>query len=272
MPTEVPFRLQLAGGTAEQHEFQAYDGYMALAGMARTLSLAANYAETGKIRQRGDYEGRHAVIGSAIRPGSIIVDLTVFLQNTPSEIFGYGAIATAPFFYDLVRRVIARNLGQPTDDTSAITELISKRSGELETLVAINEAPIRQAHGIVGHGISSMQIVGGSNVLNTFNAETKEYVSGNVEDSRPHEAWFSVASFNANSGYGSVYDQSLGRTVPFKMKREVVRNYRTIFSWGLDQYTNRTGRGINATYWRILALDGTPKQYIMTSAIKDETT
>jgi hypothetical protein len=51
----VPFRLVLTGDTADEHQFQGYDGYMALAGFAWTLSLISNYVETGKVRHRGGF-------------------------------------------------------------------------------------------------------------------------------------------------------------------------------------------------------------------------
>jgi hypothetical protein len=53
----VPFRLVLTGETADEHQFQGYDGYMALAGFAWTLSLVSNYVETGEVRHRGDFPG-----------------------------------------------------------------------------------------------------------------------------------------------------------------------------------------------------------------------
>lgn len=269
MAVIVPFRLSLSGDTADRHQFQAYDGYMALAGMARTLSLVTHYAETGKIRQKGDFEGRHAVTATAPRPGSIIVDLAVLLEAVPSQVFGVAAVAGAPFLYALVNRVLARNLGEPPSGDAVLAPILEKKAGDLEALVAVSEAAIRQAHTVIGNGATAMQIIGGANVLNTFDEDTKEYVQGTVVDEKVQKSHFSVSAFNANSGYGSVFDASLGRTVPFKMTRATLSGVRTVFSWGLDQYTNRTGLGIVATFTRELALDGRPKRYVMTGAIKD---
>jgi hypothetical protein len=271
MPAIVPYRLTLTGDTADDHQFQGYDGYMALAGFAWTLSLVANYAETGKIRQRGEFDGRHAVRAKAPEEGSVIADFFVNLSNNPADVFGAvaGGVAGARFLDALVRRVINRNLGQDTSD-EAIAQLLASRAraGDVEALVAITEAPIRQAHGVIGAGADEMLISGGINInpIATFNGGTKEYVKQNLKDDREIKKSFSVSAFNANSGYGSVFDQDLGHVVPFSMSRERLRQFRQVFSWGLDQYTNRTSGRIDATYTRILAMDGRPKRYVILSA------
>jgi len=221
MANLVPFRLKLTGDTADQHQFQGYDGYMALAGFAWTLALVTNYAETGKIRQRGEFAGRDAVRASAPAEGSIVADFTVWLQQNPVEVLGIGAagagVAASVVLYDLVHRVISRNLGQDDpDQTATLNQLLSRRGGDVEALVAKVEPAIRQTHSVIGNGASNIQILGGHNIINNYNEETRDYVRLNVIDDHIQERDFSVAAFNVNSGYGSVFDTALGRTVPIR--------------------------------------------------------
>ena len=112
MPEVVPFRLKLTGDTADQHQFQGYDGYMALAGFAWMLSLTTNYADTGHIRQRREFEGRQAVRATAPVEGSVVVDFMVYLQNNPEATFGALAsgLSGAALLTALFNRVINRNL------------------------------------------------------------------------------------------------------------------------------------------------------------------
>lgn len=268
----VPFRLKLTGDTADEHQFQGYDGYMALAGFAWTLALVTNYTETGKIRQRGDFVGRDAVQAIMASEGSIIADFTVWLKQNPARVLALGAtsstgVAVPSFLYDLVRRVIARNLGEDTPvQTPLLKELLDKRGGDVEALVAKVEPAIRQTHVVIGNGATRMQILGGHNIINTYNERTRDYVRLNVEDESLQKREFSVAAFNANSGYGSVFDSDLGRTIPISMSRSVLSETGSVFTWGLDQYANKTGGRIRATFTRILAMDGTPKRYIILSA------
>jgi hypothetical protein len=268
----VPFHLELTGDTADRHQFQGYDGYMALAGFAWTLALVTNYIETGTIRQRGSFLGRDAVRAGPLSPGSIIADFTVWLQQNPAQVLGLGGggivgAAVPAFLYDLVRRVIARNLGQEDSaQTPLLTLLLERRSGDIEALVAKVEPAIRQTHAVIGNGANKIRILGGHNIMNTYDEDTRDYVKLNIEDSQVRDGHFSVAAFNANSGYGSIFDNDLGRTVPISMSREVLGKVSSIFTWGLDQYANRTGGRISMKYTRVLAMDGTPKRYIVLSA------
>ena len=269
MVDAIPFRLKLAGDTADEHQFQGYDGYMALAGFAWTLALITNYAETGKIRQRGEFLGRDAVRANAPTQGSIIADFTVWLQQNPAQVLGLGSAGAAgsAFLYDLTRRVIARNLGQnDKSQTPLLTQLIERRGGDIEALVAKVEPAIRQTHAVIGNGAKTMQILGGHNIINTYNGDTRDYVKSNVVDEREREKDFSIAAFNVNSGYGSVFDNNLGRTVPITMSRDVLRGVSSIFTWGLDQYANKTGGRVVIKYTRILAMDNTPKRYVVLTA------
>ena len=267
MPGSVPFRLSLTGDAADYHQFQAYDGYNALAGFAWTLSLVTNYVETGVIRHRGDFPGRRAVRAKAISEGSLNADFIVWITDN-AQMLGLGAgLGAAPFLYSVVRRVIARNLGEDVADVDPeIAELNDKRGGDLEALVALTEPAIRQTHSVIGKGADDVTIVGGFNVLAELDHSTKAYVTENFEDDEFKEAIVTVAAFNANSGYGSVFDPSLGRTVPISMSRENLRRLRRVFSWGLDQYANRTGETIRIGFTRIMALDGTPKRYLIQAA------
>lgn len=259
MAEVIPFRLRLTGDTADRHQFQGYDGYMALAGFAWTLALVTNYAETGKIRQRGEFLGRNAVRASAPAAGSIIADFAVWLEQNPAQVLGIGSAVASVFLYDLVRRVIARNLGDHNlSETPEFKQLLARRAGDVEALVAKVEPAVRQTHAVIGNGARKMQILGGHNIINTYDERTRDYVKLNIEDDQEIESDFSVSAFNVNSGYGSVFDNRLGRTVPISMSREVLRKVSNVFTWGLDQYANKTGGRIVMKYTRILAMDGTP--------------
>lgn len=268
MAERIPFRLKLTGGTADRHEFQGYDGYMAMAGFARTLSLVANYSETGKIRQRGEYVGREAVVAQIPRSGSVVADFLVTLHENPLAVLAIGnAAAVAPFFYSLVRRIVESNVG-PTQTPAlpAVETLSVLRSGDVETLTSIAEAPIRQTHQVIGHGASKISIVGVVSVLANFTPTTKEYIQHSDIDPSVILKEVSVSAFNVNSGNGSVYDPDLGRTVAIQVPSEILSHYRSVLTWGLDQYAKQSGAMILLEFTRILAADGRAKKYIVISA------
>jgi hypothetical protein len=199
------------------------------------------------------------------------------MQQNPelASVLGIAGTVTlnmaSNLIYDVVKRVIGRNIGkddQPQSDL--MKQLLGRRDGDIEALVAATEPSVRQSHSVIGNGAQIINIYGGSNVINKYDQATREYVVQNVEDREVHRNTFSVAAFNANSGHGSVFDFKLGRTIPIGMSREILREVSSVFSWGLDQYANRTDTHVSMKCWRILAMDGTPKRYVVVGAEKTD--
>jgi hypothetical protein len=126
---------------------------------------------------------------------------------------------------------------------------------------------LRQAHGIIGNGASTIEITGrAQRQISTFNKSTKEYITESIEDEAIVEKDVSVAAFNANSGHGRVFDEDLGRTVAFYIPEHAQGELKPIIGWGLNEYSRGTGRRISIKFSRILALDGRPKKYIILEA------
>jgi len=263
------FELHATGDLSEYHEFEAYDGYTAFAGAAWTLSLVTNYVETGLVRHRGDFIGRHAVRARPMRSGSIIADFAVLLRSQPSSVFGDSgrAARASGLLYGLVHRVVTRNLGldpEPLNEETAA--LLATKSGDVEALVAATEPSLRRAHDVIGNGAQNVEWIGGFDPIAHMDEGTKEFMRANVRDSEILVKDVSVSGFYGNSGHGSVFDFDLNRTVPFSMTKDVLTRYGSYFSWGLHQYTSKNGKTIRIKFTRILSLDGRPKKYIISSA------
>lgn len=269
MADEAFFKLKLSGGLTEYHQFEAYDGFTSLAGAAWTLSLITNYIETGEIRHRGNFVGRHAVRAMPMRQGSLIAEFAVSLQSDPATIFGAigSAAGAVSLMYGLANRVISRNIGITPVPLNAETEqLLNTKGGDVEALVAATEPSLRQAHEIIGNGADKLEWVGGFSTMANFDAESKEYIRASIPDHEIIERDCTITGFFGNSGNGSVWDETLGRNVAFSMKKEVLENFGSFFSWGLHQYIEKTGLKVRLRYTRILAIDGRPKRYIVISA------
>jgi hypothetical protein len=144
---------------ADEHQFQGYDGYMALVGFAWTLSLVSNYVETGKVRHRGNFPGRHSVRATAIEQGSLLAEFTVWMQQNPelAVALGIGGTITlniaSSLIYDVSKRVIGRNIGEDEQPQSDLMkQLLGRRDGDIEALVAATEPSVRQSHSVIGNG------------------------------------------------------------------------------------------------------------------------
>ena len=267
---EIPVSISIDGDVATSHRFQAYDGYTALAGLSWSLSLLANYVETGKVRRRGDFDGRGAVFARPLKEGSVAVDLMVSLANSTGTVpTAVIAGLTTAFFYDVLKRTIDRNLGiesQPT--TPRLRALVEQKGGEVEALIAANEPALKQAHSIIGYGANIVNINGGPQILGTFDSVSKEYIDQDVLDDSIKIQDVSVASFNANSGHGSAFDFELGRVIPFKMRSDTLAKVKGVLSWGLYEYSRGTKKKITLKFMRVVALDGRVKKYIVLDATR----
>lgn len=271
---EVPFRLKFEGGDAKQHELPAYDGYMALAGFARSLVVITHYIETAKIRQRGDFEGKSMVKAKPIGEGSVLADFVVNLTHDPVVLATASDITKniiSSFVYDVVKRTINRCIGQyhGTSNTQLLSVEESKL-GDLEALAAIIEPAIKTTHNTIGKGVNIIIINGNHNHISTFDSQTRDYVNTTIEDAEVITKALSVASFNANSGYGSVFDEDHGRVIPIKLSGININQARPILTWGLHEYASGTRQKVFLKFTRRLALDGTPKQYIVVDAMLPE--
>lgn len=262
------FKLRLSGDTADDHHFQAYDGYTSLAGFALTLSLVTNFVETGKVRHKGDFIGRRSVRGGSVHQGSVIADFSVLLTSVPADVFGPAVAGGAGYLLKgLVSRVLNKNLGQDIPETNeAVKSLVSKKRGDVEAITAAVESSVRQSHDVIGNGAEEVEVFAGTNIINTFDRETKRYVKANIKEDEVLTKNVSVSGYYANSRHGSVFDPELGRNVPFTMPTSASVRSGLALSWGLDQYANKTGKLVSITCNRVVAMDGRVKRYIILSA------
>lgn len=266
--TEVAsFRLKLSGGLADRHLMEGYDGYTALSGAAFALSLVTNYVETGKIRHRGNFVGRHSVYAEPMERGSLIADFKVMLQGKAAEVFDAPGTSSTGLLYGLVQRVIHRNIGLATSPLNPETEsIVDDYSGDIEALVTATEPSLRRAHDAIGKSADNIDWVGGVSILANLNSDSKLYMNESIPDDTLLTHKVSVSGFLGNSGRGLVFDPLLGRNISISMTRDNLTSFGTVFSYGLDQYLNKTGKLVEIKFTRMLATDGRPKHYIIKHA------
>lgn len=264
---ELPLEVTLDGDDAEYHELPAYDGFSSLAGLALATTMITHYAATGRLRRRGQFEARSQVRLTEVRRGSIVFGLIIHFASTNPFVLGITGGVISAAVYDLLKVVIKKNIGQEfSPATDAVQNLLARREGDIEALAVATEPSLRQAHSIIGNGAQVLSIAARADAISTFDADTKEYISKSVEDTTIMEKDFSVASFNANSGHGRVFDEDIGRTVSFYIPEHAQNELRAVLGWGLNEYSKGTGQRVSVKYTRVLAVDGRPKKYIVVDA------
>ena len=261
------FELKLRGGLADRHIMEGFDGYNALAGAAYTLALVANYVETGVIRYKGQFIGRHIVLAEPIAQGSILAKFKVLLTGDAEQVFDIPEADSESLLYGLVRRVVQRNFGLPADPLNSETEaLLEDRAGEVEELVLAVEPSLRRAHEAIGPSAGQIEWTGGFSTMGTLDPATKEYLKASIPEGIPMTQDVTVRGFYGNTGRGLIYDPTIDRNISVSMRKETLAAIGRVFSYGLDQYLNRTGNTIRIEFTRLLSSDGRPKHYVITGA------
>ncbi len=261
------FQLHLTGGLANKHQLEGYDGYRALASAAFAISLVSNYVETGKVRHKGEFAMRHAVRARPIRQGSLIADFEVPVSDKIHESHGISGGTAKALLYGLMKFVIRSNIGTEAPILNPETEIaINNQGGNVAALVSAAEPSLRTSHDVIGDSATTVNWIGGINSIAQFDQASKNYMKDTIPENILLNKNVAVSGFLGNSGRGLVFDKDLGRNVYVTMNVETLGRVGTVFSWGLDEYMNRTGNLINIGYTRMIATDGRTKRYVIKNA------
>ncbi|MEQ9557629.1 MAG: hypothetical protein RIG67_17805 [Rhodospirillales bacterium] len=266
---EFDLTARFTGDEADLHRLPAYEGTKSLIGLSRSLTLINHYLITGTVRQRAPYTDSVKIF---IRPAREACFETVF--TFISEIGAIsalgGAVAvnvTANLITDGVRTVLSRVTGRPTEpETGELADIERVRPGDLEALVDAVEPAMRQGHTAIGQGSQNIIVIKGDNNVVTFNPRTKDYVNSEILTDEDFIQDVSVGALNVNSGYGRVWFDDLGKTVPFKLDKE--RTGRTVgaLARSLDGYANGEPSDVRVTFRKVNSADGRTKKIIISDA------
>lgn len=259
---------KFTGGAAKQHKLPAYEAVQSLYGISRSLLIIANYLSEGRVRRRDFKPQAFELNIVAHQEGSFE---TVFELLTSPEAMticsGIGLGVAGNFVTDFIKSMWRRSVGEEADQSIENMEREEAlNAGDLEALVDAIEPAMREAHKSINFGASNILIIRGDNNIVTLNSKTKDYVNSSYIEDIVRIKLFSVASFNANSGYGRAFDFEEGRTIPFQLMPDADRpTIETILS-SMASYTRRKRLGDNLAsavafqYNAVISSDGRVKR------------
>lgn len=262
--------VSFQGGLAEQHKLPAYAASQSLYGVSRSLLIVTNYLSEGRVRRR-DFDPRRRGFDInlvAQREGSfeflfeILADPAVHAigQSVVTKIAGDFTVA-------FIKSVFQRVTGGSADPEIEALELNGDlHTGDISALVEAIEPAMKAAHSTVNHGATNIVIVSGDNNIVNLDASTKRYIFESINDERPQQKAFSIASFNANTYSGRAYDYDRRMTVPFDLFKGADRATLTAIMQSMSGYTlrnhgeNEDASMIALEYTATLASDGRIKK------------
>lgn len=271
--------VSFQGGLADQHRLPAYAASQSLYGISRSLLIATNYLSEGRVRRR-DFDTRRQgfeINLVAQRQGSfeflfeILADPAVHAigQQVLTKVAGDFTVA-------FIKSIFQRVTGGPAEpEIEKLEETGDLHSGDIGALVEAIEPAMKAAHSSINHGTTNIILVSGHDNIVNLDASTKRYVFESIQDERPQQKAFSIASFNANSFSGRAYDYERAMTVPFDLFRGADRATLAAIMQSMSNYTlryhgeNEDASMIALEYTATQASDGRIKKIHVIKARRD---
>lgn len=269
--------IKFTGDRATDAVLPAYQATESLFGLSKAMMISANYLFEGRVRRRRFEDLPFDFDLVATRPGSF--EALLQMTYSPEALTIYSAIgagSTANLLTDFVKSIFRRATGQ--DSASRIESLEQERLLDAGDLVALEDAiepALRQAHRSIGEGANNIIIITGDGNNVKLGHETKAYVNSSIPDNEIRVKSMSVASFNANTGYGRVYDFEEGRTIPFQLPARVDPKTVEALVYSFTNYTRRRWSGaddrsaVAFKYKTILSVDGKVKKVLPLQARRE---
>ncbi len=230
--------VKFDGQLARDHKLPAYEAGLAIANIARAISIPAAYLEGMRVQKKNvsaryfqlnlatQREGSYEAVYHFVMDAALLASLSTAVSLS----------VTADFVKQFIYTVISRAVGRPGDETIEKLEHTKKlNSGDLIALGDAIEPALRESHRIIGSGAGSITIIGSHNNI-VFDSQTKSYLNTSIANDKVRVREFSVASFNANTGNGRVFDFEEGRTIFFELDRDADAKTIQLLTQSMSNY------------------------------------
>lgn len=258
------------GRSADAHRLPAYQATESMFGIAKAITMSANYLFEDRVRRRRFENSQFRLDILTQREGSFETVFDLVFDPELLTALGFvavpGAIAgtlATDFIKSMFQKAVGKN---PLPSIAALENERKLSDGDIAALVEAIEPALKQAHKTIGGGASTITINTGDHSPVTFDQSTKNYITYNENNINVRVKSFSVGSFNANTGYGRVFDFEEGRTIPFQLPKKVDSQTLDALLFSFNAYSlNKLGglegeSSIYIQYTSVDSLDGVAKQ------------
>lgn len=213
--------IRYDGSTADSGQLNLYQAAESLDGIARVVNVIVHaFANDGQIRERLKApEGAETYL-SAAKKGcfeetvTVVFDAETVKKIKPSVIVGN--------FWDFLTASVSAAIGREYDpNTPMVKKIASKNETFFEELAEELENALQRLHRPIkshgAHTITFSRPKAGDAV--TLDKESLDYVSV-MDQERELTYWRgNVTKYNTLTGYGRIYLDEVGETIPFKIDR-----------------------------------------------------
>jgi hypothetical protein len=270
------FLVKFEGEMAEGHRLPAYEASKSFYGISRSLLIAMNYLDEGRVRRREFTSRGFRIDLVAQRAGSFDTFYEIITNPalmTLGATLGLGVAGN--LLTDFLKTVFRRSVGQAGDASIERLETEGKLNpGDLSALEDAIEPAMREAHTAINRGAGQIIIISGHHNVVSLDRSTKEYVWTSHVDQTIKTKLFSIASYNANQRSGRAFDFDLGKTIPFEIANDADRETFSVVLSSISSYAlRRLGDDIRSAiaikYTSTVSAEGKIKKLLILEARKN---
>lgn len=185
-----------------------------------------------------------------------------------------GSSVIAAIFYDLVKWTWSQTLDQVykpvTPHVRKLEQRIEPFIGEMEEAL---EIPLKQAHRPIEKNDDMVVVLKRSRAgeVIKLDSDTMESVSIQTEAETLNNIRGNVTRYNILSGIGRFYDDSLERTVSFKMPDNSPREQSSLITWSLHNAVDEGQGKLLLSVKRVVSAKGIVRRYLVQSVTEAAT-
>lgn len=260
--------VSFKGGHSEEHKLRALEGGRSLAGIGLGVTRIAHYLSTGEVRYRAPYSERVGIFLTPPRAGSIEFDIVTLLATpAPTTLIGQVLLnLSAPLVLGLVTYLFQRVTGvEKAKAPESLQRLVVDRSGDLDALAVSVEAPVLQAHSVIGNGATIIHISGNGNTVN-LDESSREYMKRSVLSDSVEAIDGSVGRLNINDRSGGLFVKTENRVIPFDVAESASIATIKVLLESMSLYAAGQESDVQVHVYKTFSTDGRIKKFLVMEA------
>lgn len=234
---EIKFSVAYDGGTARDGMLNLYDASEAINGLARSLAITTNaFLNNGQLRTHGERAKGAQLYLNPAKKGCFEETVSIFIEDKFAKNIGPSIISKS--FWDFISWTWSAAVGiDYSPETAYVRDVMNKNDLFINEIANILESSIKNLHRPIHteKDISLDIIRPKVGTILVFSKETLDYVTTRDETDPIRKISSNVTKYNVLTGYGRIFDDNSGKTIPFNLDDSLSPADREHLTWSLDQ-------------------------------------
>lgn len=265
---KASLKIVYRGGEADQNRLDLYDGAESNFGFAKALSIASHaFVRQAIVHHATAAKGVRLYLG--VPSAGSYVEFIQAVITDPNFMLGVGTGVVTNAFYDFLKFSLSRAAGLFVEpETSAVRQQFERDEPFFDELADVLEGPLRDAHRTIKMSGGTISLERPRSPLVTFDRETLDWVTTRELDDTRETVIGNVTRYNVISKNGRLFNQKLGRVIPFKPDGSLGEMSQRLLTRSLDDTNHRLPGILDFTVQPVVSARGAVKRYILMACTK----